>query len=117
MPWNASTKTKICLALGLPIIAPAYVEYVERALIDAEAYGGATAVSLIEGYLAQYEAAQTAVHAESANAGLIRADVLEWQPGARVAGHQQEMQRLRRLIADALAIKLPTGGNRIPIRG
>jgi hypothetical protein len=104
MPFAADTKVKIMMALELPITVPAYVEYVERALLDAETYGGEAAVTAIENYLTQYEAAQTKLNQESANAGLIKADVLEWQPGARTGGFKQEMQRLRSLIANTLLL-------------
>lgn len=118
MPFAADTKIKICMALELPITAPAYVETVDRALIDAQTYGGEPAVTLIEEYLTQYAVAQTALNAESANAGLIKADVLEWQAGAKTAGYRQEMQRLRSLIAKTLLLEhlMPTRSNRVSLR-
>lgn len=117
MPFASDTKVKICIALELPVTAPAYVEYVERALIDAENYGGEVAVTMIEGYLTQYIAAQTKLNTESANSALIRAGSLEWQAGSRNAGYKQEMQRLKCQIAKVLLLEdLIQPSNRISIR-
>jgi hypothetical protein len=118
MPFAADTKIRICMVLELPITAPAYVEYVERALIDAQTYGGEPAVTLIEGYLTQYEAAQTALNTESANAGLIQADVLRWSETAKLKGYKDEMARLRMQIAKVLYLDnlTPNRTNRISIR-
>ena len=117
MPFAAETKIKICMILELPVTAPAYVEYVERALIDAEAYGGEVAVTQIEGYITQYESAQTAMNAGAANAGLIRAKVLEWDVNRKQQGYKDEMQRLRLLIARVLLLEdlIKSKNNRIAI--
>ena len=106
------------MALELPITVPSYVQEVDRAMIDALNYGGETVVTQIESYLTQYFAAQTSLNSEAANAGLIRADVLEWQAGTRSAGYKNEMGRLRMAIAKILLLGhlLSSGGNRVSIK-
>jgi hypothetical protein len=118
MPFAADTKIKICMALELPVTAPGYVEYVERALIDAENYGGEVAVTQIEGYLTQYETAQTALNTGAKDGGLIQADVLRWDSGRRLQGYKDEMQRLKMLIAKVLLLEdlIKPSGNRVQIR-
>ncbi len=118
MPFAADTKIRICMALELPITAPAYVEYVERALMDAETYGGEAAVTMIEGYLTQYEAAQTALNAGANEAGLVRADVLEWDVHKKMGGYKEEMQRLKMRLAKVLLLEdlLRGSSNRVSIR-
>lgn len=118
MPFAADIKTRICLALGLPITAPRFVETVDRALLDAEAYGGQAAVTLITSYVTQYEAAQTALNSDAANNGLIRADVLEWAAGGKSRGYQSEMLRLRQQLAKTLLLEglmRHSGPNRVSI--
>lgn len=118
MPFAADTRIRIMMALELPITVPAYAESVNRALIDAEAYGGEATVGLIEGYLTQFETAQANLNSGSANAALVRADLLEWVPGQRNAGYQQEMRRLRNLIAKVLLLKhwVNQKSGHVPIR-
>lgn len=105
MPFAADTKVRIMMALELPIVVPAYVQTVERSLLDAEVYGGETVVTLIEGYLTQFEAAQTSLNGEAANVGLIQADVLRWESGKKTQGYLNEMARLRSLIAKVLMLE------------
>lgn len=116
--FAADTKIRIMAALALPITVPSYVEYVERALIDAYNYGGDVIVTTIEGYLTQYEAAQTSLNSEASNSALIQADVLRWSEGQRNAGYQQEMRRLRMLIARMLLLDdlMQNKTNRVSIR-
>lgn len=118
MPFAADTSIKIMMILELPITVSAYVERVNQALQDAQLHVGEAAVALIEGYVAQYQAAQTKLSSESANAALIRADVLEWAAGQRNVGYQQEMSRLRGLIAKTLMLDSlsPSKSGRVQIR-
>lgn len=118
MPWASDTKAKICIALELPVTVPSYLQEVDRAMTDALAYGSETVVTQIEGYLTQYFAAQTSLNSEAGNAGLIRADVLEWQPNTRSAGYKQEMGRLRMSIAKILLLEhlLSSASNRVAIK-
>lgn len=118
MSFAADTRLRIMMALELPITVPAYVEQVNRALLDAEVYGGEVAVTQIEGYLTQFEAAQASLSSDSANAALVRADVLEWAPGQRNSGYQKEVQRLRNLLAKVLLLDslVDSFCNRVRIR-
>lgn len=116
MPFASTTKAKICMLLELPVTSAAYVGYVEGALNDAYAQLGETAVTQIEGFITQYEAAQTALNAESANSGLIRADVLEWSAGGKAKGYQNEMNRLKGQISKVLYLDHLIGrSNRVAI--
>lgn len=118
MPFAEDTKVRVMMALELPLNIPAYVQYVQEALTSVETYGGDVAVTKIEALLTQFEAAQTGLNAESANAGLIRADVLEWQPGGKSGGYQKEMSRLRTTIASVLMLDdlMKSSANRVRIR-
>jgi hypothetical protein len=64
-----------------------YCQNVQDALNHAEAYGGEPAVTRIEGYLDQYERKKQALSEGTENAGLVKADVLEWALGRQNGGH------------------------------
>jgi hypothetical protein len=104
MAWTdlPQTKIEICLILGLPVSAPRWVDWVERAMVNAEARGGAALTGLIEGYVTAYRTAETALTDSSDQAGLIKADVLEWAPGARQSGYSSEMKRIQNVILNSL---------------
>lgn len=119
MAFAATTKTRVCIALEFPINAPRYVEMVAAALTDAETYGGATAVTLIEDYLDKLEAALTALNTEAGNAGLIQADVLRWSETNKLGGYESEVDRLRGSLLKVLGLDVTLGvgssGNRVQI--
>lgn len=104
MAWVdlAKTKIDICLILGLPVSAPRWVDWVERAMVNAEARGGAALTELIEGYVTNFRTAETALSEGADQAGLIKADVLEWALGARQSGYTSEMKRIQTIILNTL---------------
>lgn len=61
MPWTdeAQTRVDILGALGLPMTAPRWVEWVERAMTRLEQINGQPGITLIEGYTTKYKAAET----------------------------------------------------------
>ena len=104
MPFAEDTKVRVMMALKLPLNVPSYVQHVQEALTSVETYGGDIAVTKIEALLTQYETAQTKLNAESGDGSLIRADVVEWQPGGKTSGDRSEMQRLRTTNAKVLML-------------
>lgn len=102
MPFASTTRDKIMGILCLPVVVPAWVERVDDALKRASDYGGEGAVTRIEGYVAKYEAAQTALDEASDDEGLVQADVLRWAEGARTKGYTNQMKRYGQLLLDAL---------------
>lgn len=105
MPFAAGTRDRVMAALELPL-EPEWIELVDMALTRAETYGGDAAVTRITGYLTKLEAAEASLNSGAANAGLVRADVLEWAVGAKTAGYAQEMERLRGLILNSLFVPI-----------
>ena len=114
MPFAATTRDRVMGCLELPVTIY-YCQNVQDALNHAEAYGGEPAVTRIEGYLTQYEAQETALSEGTENAGLVKADVLEWALGGKTAGIKSEMQRLRQAVARSLLLEHLTrrGGVRL----
>jgi hypothetical protein len=103
MPFASNTRDRVMGALELPVTIY-YVERVQDALNHAEVHGGDDAIARIEGYLDNYEAQESALNQESDQAGLIKADVLEWVPGGKTQGYKAAIARLRRQIAKALLL-------------
>lgn len=95
--------------LNIPVIV-GYVDYVQRQLEHVQTHGGEAAVTRIEGYLTQYETQQTALVSNASNAGVIKADVVEFALGGFNAGTKSEMTRLRKLIATSLSLTHMTPG-------
>lgn len=118
MPFAEDTKVRVMMALELPLNVPAYVQYVQEALTSVETYGGDAAVTKIEALLTQFETAQTSLNTEAGNAGLIRADVLEWSETRKLQGYKDEMNRLRTAIAKVLMLDelMKNSANRVRIR-
>jgi hypothetical protein len=113
MPFAATTRDRVMGALNLPITMY-YVQQVDQSLLHVEAWGGEPAVTRIEGYLTQYEAQATALNTGSASAGLVKADVLEWERGGgKLKGIKAEMGRLRGLIARSLLLDHLTTSNSV----
>ncbi len=104
MPFASTTRDRVLNALGLPVVAPRWVEFVDEALGRAENYGGEDAVTRIEGYLTKYESAESTRNSEASSSALIRADVLEWESGQRNAGYEVEMIHYRDLVLASLFI-------------
>jgi hypothetical protein len=100
------TADRVVGALLLPANQD-YYELVNDRLVEAETSGGAAAIARITGLLDDYDAALLALSSatSSVNAGLIRADVLEWSPGSQTVGYQAEVDRLRAAIAAALLLQ------------
>lgn len=107
MPWTdvTLTRTQIMGALGLPMTAPNWVEWTQRALNRLEAYNGQFGINLIADYVAKYEAAQTALNAGAGDQGIktlgIGAGIEYFERGA-TAGYRDEMNRYRNLLLDTL---------------
>lgn len=104
MPFTSETCDAIMGILELPVTVY-YVQQVQDALAHAEVHGGDAAVARIENYVAQYQVLENTMADEVGNASLIKADVLEWTPGGKTAGHKSQMSRLQRQIASSLLLK------------
>ena len=90
--------------LGLPADAPRWVELVRRKLERLPVIAGDAMVEKVEGWIESYQAAEAASFAGADQGGLIKADVLEWEPGRRNAGHEANMRRYGQRILQALFI-------------
>ena len=107
MPWTneAQTRVDILGALGLPMTAPNWVAWVQRAMDRLEAYNGQEGITLIEGYLDRYNAAQLERNNQSGTAGVKILGIgsgIEYFQGGRITGYTSEMSHYRNLILDAL---------------
>lgn len=102
MPFAATTRDRILNCLGLPVVAPRWIEYVQESMDRAANYGGETAIARIEGYLTKYETAETTRNTQAGASALIRADVLEWEAGKRNSGYETEMMHYRNLVLSSL---------------
>lgn len=98
------TRADVLEILGLPADAPRWVELVQRKLERLPVIAGDAMVLKVEGWIEQYQAAETALFTGADQAGLIKADVLEWEPGARYAGHKGSMQLYAKRLLNALFI-------------
>ena len=107
MPWKnvKLTRTQVMGALGLPMTAPNWVEWVQRALDRLETYNGQDGINLIEDYVAKYEAAQTSLNNGASDQGIkilrIGAGIEYFEDGA-TKGYAYEMRRYRNLLLDTL---------------
>lgn len=90
MPFQSSTLDAVMDALSLPVVAPLWVQYTQDALNRVANFGGETAIARIEGYVAKYQAAEAARNEAAGDAFMVRADVVEWEPGGQVKGFQYE---------------------------
>lgn len=104
MTWAnlQQTRTDILGALGLPLTAPRWVEWVERAMTRLEDYNGQSGVDLVEGYVTRFQAAETAANTASGDAGIKKLDVIEYFPGGSTSGYETEMKRYRSKLLDTL---------------
>nr|WP_290224174.1 hypothetical protein [Trichocoleus desertorum] len=110
MPFASTTRDRVMGALELPVTVY-YVQRVQDALNHAEVHGGEDAVSRIEGYLDKYETQESALDQGADQAGLIKADVLEWSVGGKTQGYKAAIARLRKQIAKALLLDSLVRGN------
>ena len=83
-----------------------YIDRVQRALDQVQLNGGEDMVSRIETLLTEYETqlAATSSAAQSGESALIKADVLEWAPGAVSSGRKAELMRVRTQLAKLLGL-------------
>jgi hypothetical protein len=107
MPWTNKTQTRIDIiaALGLPLTAPRWHEWVTRAQDSVENYGGDGAIAQIEDYVSKYQAASTAFNGAAANGNIKKlgiADGIEYFDGGANDGYKTEMNRQRNNLLDAL---------------
>ncbi|MBD2261362.1 hypothetical protein [Pseudanabaena sp. FACHB-2040] len=125
MPWTPTTKARIMAALRLPQAAPRWWELVEDAMTRVEMLSGGSSIGYVEGLLTSIEAAKTAIASGAGDSALVRADVLEWQPGQRNAGFSQELAGKKEDLICALFTepeqvqirRIASGsGNRVRIR-
>lgn len=107
MPWADINQTKadVLEILGLPADAPRWVELVQRKLERVPVIVGEAQVVKIEGWIAQYQTAETAKFTGAEQAGLVKADVLEWALGERNAGHEANMRFYANRLLNALFIR------------
>lgn len=102
MPWPVSSSvTAIDLADLLNAAVngwhiPQIVGAMDRAFDQAESTRsgyGANLVSRVESYVSKVNSYDTQIDADAANAGLKKADVLEWEQGGKLSGLRQERSR------------------------
>ncbi|MBD1918861.1 MULTISPECIES: hypothetical protein [Cyanophyceae] len=98
------TRADVLEILGLPADAPRWVELVQRKLERVPVIAGEAQVAKIEGWIENYQKAEAAIFAGADQAGLIKADVLEWALGSRYAGHEANMRRYAKRLLNALFI-------------
>lgn len=126
MPFAATTRNRILVALELPVVdvtadltnATNYIDRVQRALDQALLNGGEDMVVRVEALLDSYET-QLAAYSTSAQSGqgaLIKADVLEWAAGAVAANQKAEYLRVRSQLAQLLGLDgLIGNGHRVRV--
>ena len=104
MSWQDKGKTRIQIigALGLPLTAPRWHEWVTRAQNNVEQYGGDDAIAQIEGWVTKYLAAEAARNEGAGNNGVKVLDVIEYFEGGAGKGFTDEMKHYRNLLLDAL---------------
>lgn len=116
MPFAATTKPRIIYyeayeisntdsitSTTLSQIIDQQLSYIETYLPDL--------IALIEADLAEIVALNSTLATEqgSTNAALIKADVLEWQPGSKTSGIQSRYDFLRMRVAKALSQAIDSG--------
>ena len=107
MPWTNAPQTRIDVmaVLGLPLTAPRWLEWVDRAMDRVSTYGGDPAIALIEDYITKYQTAETNLNT-SADQQAIKIlgieDGIEYFEGGATKGFASEMNRYRNLLLDAL---------------
>lgn len=106
MSWTDidQTRADVLEILGLPADAPRWVELVQRKLERVPVIAGQSMVEKVEGWIEQYQAAEAALFAGADQGGLIKADVLEWEPGSRNAGHKATMGLYAKRLLNALFV-------------
>ena len=118
MPWPVSSSvTAIDLADLLNAAVngwhiPQIVGAMDRAYDQAESTRsgyGATLVAKIEDYLSKISSYDAQIDADAANAGLKKADVLEWETGGKLSGLRQERDRYVDRIMALLELENFTG--------
>lgn len=120
MPFAENTRNRVLVALEMPVVdltadlgnATSYIDRVQRALDQVEANGGEDMVNRVESLLDSYEA-KLAAYSESAQSGqgaLVKADVLEWAPGAVSSNQKGEYLRVRGQLARLLGLDGLIGG-------
>ena len=126
MPFAATTRNRVLIALELPVVdvtadltnATNYIDRVQRALDQAQLNGGEDMVVRVEALLDSYET-QLAAYSTSAQSGqgaLIKADVLEWAAGAVAANQKAEYLRVRSQLAQLLGLDgLIGSGHRVRV--
>lgn len=107
MPWTNEPQARvhILLALGLPMTAPRWIEWTQRAMNRLETYNGQPGIDAIEDYVAKYQGAETALNGNASEQGIKILGIgsgIEYFPGQRNAGFESEMQRYRNQLLDAL---------------
>jgi hypothetical protein len=103
-----ATRTQIMGAIGLPLSAPRWVEWTQRALDRIETYNGQPGIDLIEDYVSKYTAAESAANTASSDAGIKILGIgtgIEYFEGGAVSGYKSEMTRYKNLIIQALFIQ------------
>lgn len=114
MPFQPTTLDRVMGVLELPVTIY-YVQHVQNALNHVEAWGAEGAIERIESYLAEFDRQKALRRAASKDAGLIRADVLEWQLNGKTKGISAEMSSIKRELARALLLEaiVPRSGVRL----
>ena len=110
MPWTNEAQTRVDLltALGLPMTAPRWIEYLQRSMDRVETYNGQPGIDTIEDYATKYQAAETALNGNASEQGIKILGIgsgIEYFPGQRNAGFTSEMTRYRNLMLDALFLE------------
>lgn len=111
MPWQPGDRDAIFGALDLTY-SDLMIKRVDQAMATLETYGGEAAISRVQGYLFDLEDYDSAIVTGAGEAGLKRADVIEWfAPGAATSGYTTLKGDRKRKIASALGLSWAIPGS------
>jgi hypothetical protein len=115
MPWNITTEPidleRIRKALSIPATKE-WLDIIRTAMSRLERESPSS-IATVQEYLDQLEITRTQKRAQrtSDSYAMIRADVVEWQPGTKGAGYDLDEAELVQLIAQTLYIEPPETSN------
>lgn len=104
MAWAATSRLRLANALGYPLDSYNLISI--DAGMASVAQTGQGSIDYVEGLLTQWDAADLAVAASAADAGLIQADVLHWsdRDGGKTAGLLDRLRLITARISAALGV-------------
>lgn len=117
MAWATTSRIRIAAVLGYP--ADQFYMITIDGAMDTVARQGQQAIDYIENLLTQWETLDAEIAAQSANAGLIQADVLKWsdRAGAKLSCLLDRLALIAQRIANLMNLSMMggTGGDFVGI--